>query len=85
MTSTRNTMTPRVEQILNEASVIADGFGHDYVGTEHLLLALTRHEDGIGGQVLRDIGAVDRIEAAVADVLKQPSYGTYVPHPDAGA
>jgi hypothetical protein len=42
--------------------------GHDYVGTEHVLLALLEVEDGTG--VLSDLGlAKDRVEAFVAETL----------------
>jgi ATP-dependent Clp protease ATP-binding subunit ClpC len=31
--------------------------GHNYIGTEHLLLGLFGDEDSIAGKVLRDLGA----------------------------
>ena len=34
----------------------ARGLGHRYIGTEHLLAALTRDERGLGGRVARDLG-----------------------------
>lgn len=39
----------------------AVGFGHNYVGGEHLLLGLIAEPDGIGGQVLRGLGAELRL------------------------
>lgn len=44
--------------------------GHNYVGTEHILLALLEHEDGSG--VLHELG-VDKeaVAAHIADVLAQ--------------
>ncbi|MBB5868300.1 ATP-dependent Clp protease ATP-binding subunit ClpC [Allocatelliglobosispora scoriae] len=35
----------------------AIGFGHNYVGCEHLVLGLIAEPDGTGGQVLRSLGA----------------------------
>ena len=34
----------------------ARGFGHHYLGTEHLLLGVLHEEKGLGGQVLRGAG-----------------------------
>lgn len=39
----------------------AVGFGHNYVGAEHLLLGLIAEPDGIGGRVLRGLGAELRL------------------------
>lgn len=39
----------------------AVGLGHNYVGCEHLLLGLIAEPDGLGGQVLRGMGAELRI------------------------
>ena len=35
------------------AALEARGLQHDYIGTEHLLLGLLRHDDSAGGQLLR--------------------------------
>ncbi|MDY7083514.1 MAG: Clp protease N-terminal domain-containing protein [Actinomycetota bacterium] len=42
-----------LEQTVGEAI----GFGHNYVGCEHLLVALTAEPDGAAGRTLRDRGA----------------------------
>jgi hypothetical protein len=44
--------TPRVRWVLERARQEAREHGHDYVGTEHLLLALLADEDGIAKEVL---------------------------------
>jgi post-segregation antitoxin (ccd killing protein) len=49
----------------------ATAMGHNYVGCEHLLIALAAEPDGLAGQVLRDAGADARstrraVSAAVA-------------------
>ncbi len=40
------------KKILNYAKEEAQQFGHGYVGTEHLLLGMLRHEDSIAAQIL---------------------------------
>ncbi|WP_329459680.1 Clp protease N-terminal domain-containing protein [Streptomyces sp. NBC_01497] len=39
----------------------AIGLGHNYVGCEHLLLGLAAEPNGVGGQVLRSLGAEPRL------------------------
>ncbi len=48
--------TPRVKKVIEYSSEEAKLLGHDYIGSEHLLLGLLREEDGIGGKILRGIG-----------------------------
>jgi ATP-dependent Clp protease ATP-binding subunit ClpC len=44
--------------------------GHNYVGTEHLLLALVAEEEGIAGRVLREQGVdMNRTRAEVVRAL----------------
>lgn len=49
-------VTPRAKKILNLAFEEAQLQGVNYVGTEHLLLALLREEEGVAAQVLRSMG-----------------------------
>ena len=44
--------TPRAKQVLRLSLAEALRFGHNYVGTEHLLLALIQERNGVAGQVL---------------------------------
>jgi hypothetical protein len=48
--------TPRAKRILERALREALGLGHNYIGTEHLALALLRERDGVGVHVLHDLG-----------------------------
>ena len=48
--------TARAKRVLEKAMFAARDLGHDYVGTEHLLLGLAQ-ESGLVGQVLADAGA----------------------------
>ncbi len=49
-------LTPRAKRVLNLAFEEAQLQGVNYVGTEHLLLALLREEDGMAAQVLKGMG-----------------------------
>jgi ATP-dependent Clp protease ATP-binding subunit ClpC len=44
--------TPRARQVMADAVGEALKLGHNYVGTEHMLLAVRQMEDGIAAQVL---------------------------------
>jgi ATP-dependent Clp protease ATP-binding subunit ClpC len=59
--------TPRGKKVLELGLREALQLGHDTIGTEHLLLALIRAEDGLAGQTLRDLGV--RLNAARQDVM----------------
>ena len=51
--------TPRAKRVLELAIEEARLLGHNYVGTEHLLLGLIREGEGVAAQVLTELG-VDR-------------------------
>jgi ATP-dependent Clp protease ATP-binding subunit ClpA len=48
--------TPRVQRLLELAAEEAHQLGHNYIGTEHLLLGLIRVEEGVAGRVLENLG-----------------------------
>ncbi len=49
--------TPRAKKVLELAVEEARLLGHNYIGSEHILLGLVREEEGIGGKILRNFGA----------------------------
>jgi len=49
--------TPRTKKVLELALREAKRLGHNYVGTEHLLLALVREGQGVAAMVLTRLGA----------------------------
>ncbi len=49
--------TPRVKRVIEYAIEEARLLGHNYIGSEHLLLGVLREEEGIGGKILRSLGA----------------------------
>src|ERR1700689_5272159 len=49
--------TPRAKKVMELSLREALQLGHDYIGTEHILLALIREGDGVAAHVLSDLGA----------------------------
>jgi ATP-dependent Clp protease ATP-binding subunit ClpC len=49
--------TPRAKKVLELAVEEARLLGHNYIGSEHLLLGLIREDEGIAGKILRSFGA----------------------------
>jgi ATP-dependent Clp protease ATP-binding subunit ClpC len=54
--------TPRAKKMIELAIEEGQNLGHNYVGTEHLLLGLIREGEGIAAQVLTNLG-VDLVRA----------------------
>jgi ATP-dependent Clp protease ATP-binding subunit ClpA len=48
--------TPRAKKVLELSLREALQLGHDYIGTEHLLLGLLREGEGVAAQVLQKLG-----------------------------
>jgi len=57
VTSGRFPFTPRAKKVLELALREALSLGHNYIGTEHLLLGLARENDGIAARILLDFDA----------------------------
>ncbi len=49
--------TPRTKKVLNLALEEARRLGHNYVGTEHLLLGLIKEGEGVAARILQEEGA----------------------------
>ena len=49
--------TPRAKKVLELSLREALQLGHNYIGTEHMLLGLVREGEGVGAQVLVGLGA----------------------------
>jgi ATP-dependent Clp protease ATP-binding subunit ClpC len=54
-------LTPRARTVLSLSVDEAQRLHHDYVGTEHLLLALAREGEGLAAGILRTFGALDKV------------------------
>ncbi|HJX41400.1 MAG TPA: ATP-dependent Clp protease ATP-binding subunit, partial [Anaerolineales bacterium] len=55
-TGGRIELAPATEQVLSMAIDEARRMGHHYIGTEHLLLGMIRQGEGVGIEVLRNLG-----------------------------
>jgi ATP-dependent Clp protease ATP-binding subunit ClpC len=60
--------TPRAKKVLELALEEAGNLGHNYIGTEHLLLGLIRENEGIAAQVLLNLGI--KLEEVRDEVLE---------------
>lgn len=49
-------LSPRAKRVMYNAIKAAAGLGHNYIGTEHLLLGLLEVRDGLAVQVLLNLG-----------------------------
>jgi ATP-dependent Clp protease ATP-binding subunit ClpC len=49
--------TPQAKNVLQLALQESRGLGHDFIGTEHILLGLIREREGVAAQVLSELGA----------------------------
>ncbi len=62
-------LTPRVKKVLQLARLEAQNLGHDYVGTEHLLLGLLAEGEGVAAQVLKNLNVdADKVRE---EILKE--------------
>ncbi len=65
------TFTPRAKKVMVELAIEeARLLGHNYVGTEHILLGLIREGEGVAARVLQNLGAeLDRVRTQVNHLL----------------
>src|SRR5712675_790774 len=63
--------TPRAKKVLELSLRESRQLGHDYIGTEHLLLGLLREGEGVAAQVLVKLGAdLNRVRLQVIQLLQ---------------
>jgi len=68
VTMGRLPFTPRAKKVIELAFEEARALGHNYVGTEHLLLGLLRESEGVAAQVLVEQGL--KLEDVREEVLR---------------
>ena len=72
-------LNKRLERVIKTAHEIAREYEQEYVGTEHLLLAIAQENDGVASRVLADAGATaERAKAAVDKLIKSSLEDTWV-------
>ncbi len=74
--------TPRSKKALELAAEEARALGHNYIGTEHLLLGLIREGEGVASQVLLNAGLdLNRVRSEIMELLGSatPGFGGQQP------
>ena len=70
VTGTQLPFTPRAKRVLELALEEAQNLGHNYIGTEHLLLGLIRESDGPAAHVLQNLGVKpEEVREEVVELL----------------
>jgi ATP-dependent Clp protease ATP-binding subunit ClpC len=65
--------TPRAKKVLELALREALSLGHNYIGTEHILLGLVREDEGVAARILLDLDAEpEKIRNEVMRTLSGP-------------
>ena len=65
-------LTPRAKRVIELAIDEARQLGHNYIGTEHLLLGLLREGGGVAAQILDSFGITqERVRTETSRVLSQ--------------
>jgi ATP-dependent Clp protease ATP-binding subunit ClpC len=73
--------TPRAKKVLELSLREALQLGHNYIGTEHILLGLIREGEGVAAQVLQQLGAeLQKVRQTVIQLLSGPG-GSEEQHP----
>ena len=64
--------TPRAKKVIEYAMIEAHDLGHNYVGTEHILLGVMCEEQGVAAQVMLNLGLkLENVREKVLQVLGQ--------------
>lgn len=72
-------MNKGLERVIKVAHEIAREYEQEYVGTEHLLLAIAREDMGLASQVLSEFGVTqDKVKAAVDRLIQASLEDTWV-------
>lgn len=72
-------MSKRVDRVVKLANKIAREYEQEYVGTEHILLAIVQEGTGVGARILLARGATERkIRAETDKLIKESLEDTWV-------
>jgi ATP-dependent Clp protease ATP-binding subunit ClpC len=78
--------TPRAKRVLELAVEEGRQMGHNYVGTEHILLGLIREGEGVAAQVLRNLGVeLESVRQQVLSLLGGSKNNPASPNAKGGA
>src|SRR5678815_3492770 len=77
VTSGQIPFTPRAKKVLELALREALSLGHNYIGTEHILLGLVRENEGVAARILLDFDAdAEKIRNEIIRMLSGPGRRT---------
>ncbi|WP_196598448.1 ATP-dependent Clp protease ATP-binding subunit [Pectinatus frisingensis] len=69
--------TPLAKMVMNLAEDEAQALGHDYIGTEHILLGLIRQDDAIASKILVSLGVdLDVVHSTIMDMINSGQHDT---------
>jgi ATP-dependent Clp protease ATP-binding subunit ClpC len=72
--------TPRAKKVLELSLREARSMGHNYIGTEHILLGLARENEGVGARILLDFGAdAEKVRTETVRMLSGPDRARWEP------
>lgn len=72
-------LTKRMQQVIALANQIAREAGQDYVGTEHLLLAIVQEGSGVGAIILKQLKVDEyRLRETIEKLIKKSMEDTWV-------
>lgn len=70
--------TPRTKRVMELSFYEARNLGHNYVGTEHLLLALIREGEGVAARILKDDNVdFDKIRELIMQIIQEEGGETH--------
>lgn len=79
------TFTPRAKKVIELSMAEAQTLGHNYIGTEHLLLGLISEGEGVAAQVLAKMGAdINAVRQRVIELLGGYAMSGQAPQPKPG-
>jgi ATP-dependent Clp protease ATP-binding subunit ClpA len=65
--------TPRAKKALESALREAQALGHNYIGTEHILLGVEDQDEGVAAQILLDLGlSAELVRSEIFRMLTAP-------------
>jgi ATP-dependent Clp protease ATP-binding subunit ClpC len=72
-------LAPDARAVVDLANEIAHEFEQEYVGTEHVLLAILRHHDNVGARALESLGIdEDYIRSTLDELFQRAKEDTWV-------
>ena len=64
--------TPRTKRVIENAFLEAKRIGYNYIGTEHLLLAILKEEDCVGVRIIMELNVeIAKIYNEIAKVINE--------------